>query len=429
MVCLLLLLFTAGSAESLLSDSASPEKVRQGSSQTELWSFYASTRGLRSIPYLILFNTAMTDACALHLSHLVTSHNVPKQLLTYVPPAKAGPPAQQLLTYDEEFRCQGIVYLPNANMGNAGLKVLELAETLRIGLLEEIAQEGATTPSLPQGTFEVSNTARRASEALVSSAASVVPNRRRSMASTTIGRRGGYDNSRITRIELDRAIHRVQGDTLRDAGQFNNDLWRTSLKMLSLSRAICLMPRQERQNPIRYLEEAKPSTSPERPSTKTKYSDDDFNFPALPNPLSKSLRPLTSSAPLAPTNPNQPLTRRFHHHRKDSLTFMTPITTPPPPPTLPAASPERPTQPELTSEDTYRSSLPLGFSFQVWRRIIAIAADADGIMSEAQQRSVLRWGMDRGTLSRESESLGLAEYTQIWKVLEGMGCLSYEVNT
>ncbi len=407
-----------------MSDSKSPEKVGQVIAQAELQPFYASTRGLRSVPYLIFSNTSMTDTCALHLSYLITGHSTPKQLLTRVPPAKAGPPAQQLLAYDEECRCQGIVYFPNLNMGNAGLKALELSETLRISLLEELAQDGAITPS--QVSFDGSDIARRASEAHTISVTAVAPDRRRSTPSIMNGQRRGHDNARTTRIELERARHRVQGDTLRDAGQQSNDLWRTSLKMLSLSRTMCLMSRQLRpRNPIKYLEGVRPSTSPERLSARTKYSDDDFNFPALPNPLSKPLRPLTTSAPLAPANPNQPLSRRFHQHEKDTFTFLTPISTPSPPPTT---CPPLPTQPDPTTENTYRSSLPLDFSFGVWRRIIAEAAGANGIMSEAQQRSVLRWGMDRGTLNREMESLGLPENVQIWKVLEGTDCLAYEAN-
>lgn len=425
MVCLPLLRFAAGSAESQCSDLKSSEKSGQATAQAELQSFYASTHGLRSVPYLVFSDTAMTDACALHLSYAVASHNVPIQLLTRVPPAKAGPPAQQLLAYDEESRCQGILYFPNAKIGNAGLKVLELSEASRISLLEEIAQEGATTPS--QSSFEISSTTRRASEAPVNSTAGVIPNRRRSTTSVTSSQHRGHDTARFTRIELERAQHRVQGDTLRDAGQQNNNLWRTSLEMLSLSRTICLMPKHERpHNPIRYLDGVRTSTSPERPSTKTKHSGDDFNFPALPNPLSKPLRPLTPSAPLAPANPNQPLTRRFYQHQKDSITFMTPISTPPP---LPAAPPPTSTQSKPREQDTYRSSLPLGFSAGVWRRILALAANAGNVLSEAQQRSVLRWGMDRGTLGRERESLGLAEHAQIWKVLDGMGCLAYEGNS
>ncbi len=424
MVCSPPLLFTAGSAECRVSDPKSPEKAGHLTTQAELQPFYASTRGLRSVPYLIFSNTAMTDACALHLSYLVAYHNIPKQLLERVPPAKAGPPAQQLFAYDEELRCHGIVYFPNSNMGNAGLRVLELAENLRISLLNEIAHDGVTTRS--QDSFEVNNAARRASEAHANSVTGLVLDRRRSTSSMTNGQRRGYDTARIARIELERARHRVQGDTLRDAGQQSTELWQTSLKMLSLSRTICLMPRQVRpQNPINYLEGVRPSISPERPSTRTKYSDDDFNFPALPNPISKPLKPLTIPAPLAAANPNQPLTRRFHQHQKDTFTFLTPISTP----TLqPAPCPPPATQPEPTRQTTYRSSLPLGFSFGVWRRIIAITAGANGIMSEAQQRSVLRWGMDRGTLNRERESLGLAENVQIWKVLEGTDCLAYEAN-
>ena len=58
---------------------------------------------------------------------------------------------------------------------------------------------------------------------------------------------------------------------------------------------------------------------------------------------------------------------------------------------------------------------------------MVVAAGAEDVMSEAQQRSVLRWAMDRGTLSKERESLGLKESAQIWKVLEGMECLAYEM--
>ena len=402
------------------------ERARQVTPQPDVQSFYASTCGLRSVPYLILSGTAMTDTCALHLSHVITSHNISEQLLTRVPPAKAGPPAQQLLAYDEESRCEGIIYFPNKDMGNAGLKVLELAETLRMNLLEELSHEGATTPSLPQNSFEVSNTVRRASEAPISTMTSASPNRRRSRTSTTNSPHGGRDNARIIRIELDRARHRVQGDTLRDAGPLSNDLWETSLKMLSLSRVICIMPRQERpQIPVRPLENAKPSTSSERPPAKTKRSDNDSNFPALPNPITKPPRSVTASVPLASANPNQLLSRRLHQHRKDSTAPMT-LDHTPPPPAAPTAILTLPTRSKLSRRDSYRSSLPLGFSFQVWRKIIAAAAGADGVMNEAQQRSVLRWGMDRGTLSRERESLGLPEYTQIWKVLDGMGCLAYE---
>ena len=397
----------------------------------ELQSFYASTRGLRSVPYIIFSNTAMVDACALHLSYLVVSHDKPRQLLIRVPPAKAGPPAQQLLAYHEEVRCQGIIYHPNTDIGHAGLKILELSEALRMKIAEELAQEGLSTPTPTQSSFPVNGTTRRVSEAHVNSVAGVAPNRRRSTPAIANSQRRGQDDARLTSIELEKARHRVQGDTLRDVGQQSNDLWRASLEMLSLSRTICLTLRPERQErpqyQAKYLEGVRPTTSPERP-TRSKHSDDDFNFPALPNPLSKPLKPFTTSTALTPTNPNQPLSRKFHHIQKDNFTFLTPIYTPAPLPSpIPVLCLPPPSRPEPIIQNTYRSSLTLGFSSEVWRKILATAAGADGIMSESQQRSVLGWGMDRGTLSRERDSLGLADHAQIWRVLEATGCLAYDL--
>ena len=152
----------------------------QIASDQEAVELYASTRGLRSVPYLIFAgtyqkkserrelacsfmatwkvvansfyiatDTSMTEACALHLSYIVPHHPIPTQLMQRVPPAKAGPPAQRLCTYNldvcvvlrssgifqvreqmtdwQQSRCQGVIYFPNPHLGNAGLKVLELA--------------------------------------------------------------------------------------------------------------------------------------------------------------------------------------------------------------------------------------------------------------------------------------------------------------
>ena len=77
----------------------------------------------------------MTDACALHLSYIVSCHHIPDQLLQYVPPPKAGNPTQQMLAYDTVSGCSGIIYLPNSVLGPTGRKVLELSECERMGSL------------------------------------------------------------------------------------------------------------------------------------------------------------------------------------------------------------------------------------------------------------------------------------------------------
>jgi hypothetical protein len=75
----------------------------------------------------------------------------------------------------------------------------------------------------------------------------------------------------------------------------------------------------------------------------------------------------------------------------------------------------------------YRSNLPCQLPEDVWRRIIAFAAGADGVMSVGQQRSMLAYAMDLTTVKKENEQLGLTRANQIWKILEATGCLSYEM--
>lgn len=149
---------------------------------------YATTRGLRSVPYIVLSNSDMTETGALHLSYILEVHHVPERLLTRVPHAKAGAPAQQLLSFDES-PCRGIIYHPNPLLGSAGHKVLELAEVMR--------------------------------------------DRQLDYAGDDLGN------------ELDRARSRIQGTTLQRAGPQSNDLWRAAFKMLSLGREIRPQTRNE----------------------------------------------------------------------------------------------------------------------------------------------------------------------------------------
>ncbi len=57
---------------------------------------------------------------------------------------------------------------------------------------------------------------------------------------------------------------------------------------------------------------------------------------------------------------------------------------------------------------------------------MGLHVQADRFMTRNQQCNVLRWATDRRTLGKELESLGKPESAQIWKVLDGMGCLAYE---
>lgn len=397
-----------------------PEKPASVVNHPEALEIYATTRGLRSVPYLILSNTEMTETCALHLSYVVATHNMPERLLTRVPAAKGGPPSQHLLAYDNETRCRGIVYLPNSHLGTPAMKVLDLSEAVREGSFDDIDQEEnpeATTPML-----KLANATRR-----ISDTRGVATGRRRSTLSTGSADHGRQTDRNSISVELDRARSRIQGNALQELGPRSNDLWRVALKMLTLSRDIRpAIKKQQRHVGHR--------------------NRDDSGLPALPDTDSRALRSSSSSrTPLAAGKPNlQITTPLFGQWRLDNSRLVPVVddkpfsakTSPPANPVSPAKPPSPANLRSLENSLTptipkapYRTQLPCGFPKEVWARIMAAAVGAEDIMSETQQRSVLQWAMDRGTLGRERESLGLKESAQIWKVLEGTGCLAYEMKS
>ena len=367
------------------------DQTEPGSSlgHAEPLDIYITTKGLRSVPYLILSNTGMTEACALQLSYVIGSHNMPEKLLSRVPVAKAGPHTQQLLAYDSETRCRGIVYFPNSNLGGAAMKVLELAEAVREGLCEDFDLDGEEgfgdlvhKPKPAENGRKISDPASK------------------------------YGNKICISVELDRARSRIQGNVLQEFGPGSNDLWRTALKMLTLCRNI---------HPVQ--EKKKRSSVIKRPEI-------------MPEITSRTHRTgLSVSTPLGTKNPNQPIANPFAGQWRLDNSQLVPVMAPikpslatpckplPAPPNFaPCISP-----PASTISTPYRTKLPCGLPDDIWRRIMATAAGANSILSVAQQRSVIRWAMDRSSLNKEKEFLGLKGSAQIWKVLEGMGCLAYDM--
>ena len=63
---------------------------------------------------------------------------------------------------------------------------------------------------------------------------------------------------------------------------------------------------------------------------------------------------------------------------------------------------------------------------QAWEKIFYFLTDPAGILSERQRRAVIAWGSNRDTLASEAEILGKPASVQIWRVLEGMDCLTYD---
>lgn len=376
----------------------------------EIPAIYTSTSGLRSVPYLIFSATSMTETCALHLSYVLAHHSLPEKLLPHVPAAKAGLPAQQLFAYDQTSGCRGVIYNLNPGLGPAGTKVLDLAELVREGRSieeDDEADSGLSEAGSPQ--LKSGANIRKFSDVRTNLTAT---SRRRSSSVVVGTDQGGYSSRISANIELDRARSRIQGNTLQDAGVGSNDLWRAALKMLALGRRIRPVIKEPPPTRINRVHDAKLT-----------------NFTPQ-----KSRPPSLQMSPLASRNLNQPM--NFTQWRLENSKLI-PVTAPEPvvvvvkkpsPAPIGGSSISSPGSAKAQDLPPYRTQLPCGFSEDVWRRIIAFSTGAHAIMSEGQQRSMLGWAMDRGTLIKEKESWGLKESAQIWKVLEATGCLAYAVN-
>jgi len=349
----------------------------------------------------------MDESSALHLSYILANHYTPERLLPRVPPAKAGPSAQQLALYDKTG-CRGIIYLPNSSLTSPALKALELSEAARtetLGVSTSIEESQFTQVQDVSGEMS-----RRASEPQVSPVG--VSNHRRQISTLIDLDVGEPDPGAIARADLDRARSRIQGNALQDHGQHRNDLWGTALEMLTLCRDV-----QPQDKPL----------PPGTPPVKTKPSI----IKTLEVPGVKPKKQRTLSLALGSKNPNLPMPPRSDPPWKKGTSIPPTPTVIPPTPQLPP-KPQMPPMSELAVRipgltQKYRSKLPCGLPEDTWRRIMGFAVDAGDILSDNQQRSVLKYAMDRSTLRRESESLGLKEATQIWRILEGMDCLAYEM--
>lgn len=384
----------------------------------------------------------MTDTCALHLSYIVHSHYTPDKLLPRVPGAKAGGPAKQLACYDNETNCGGIIYSTNAAISKAGLKALELAEALRFEDLEEASEDEPEAPPTPT---KAGKRAQRASEAEFTPPTVTTGKRRRARTS------GGPDDT--TELALQRARTRLQINALETEGLHSNELWRTSLKMLCLSREIQPQPQYEptpkgssapppqARKPIIKTLEVPGYVGGKKPAKQLKpaqslplFAERDLNLPIVPY-----------TGPPPPGLPSVPMYQKsWLSHAPPEINLITPTPVPSSgsasdysdpaasdcsdPPASDSSDPSRPpVAPKHTK--SYRTDLPCGFTEEIWCRILGYATNPNEIMSVKQREKMFEWALDRKTLSWEMDHLVYTEAGQIWRVLDGAGCLAYEMET
>lgn len=366
-------------------------------------------RGLRSIPYLIISKTELSDKAALFLSYILPVHLTPDRLLRYLPPARPGFQSEILDRYDHFSGCSGIVYQKNEQFTSLGLKVLELAEHIRDATLYP-----APVPSRSRQVSDISNTPLTP----------LRPRKETLLSSLSHSPHINYGAA----VELERARSKIQGALLKESGTGSIEVWRTALRMLATSRTILFDKENTGSDYFSFGGRSLNFSSPTR-----------SGFSSL-NSVPFSLH---TSCLSHPQNVNF---QQHHPHILDGSAWDGPnlaaigdpiqrkdISDPPSPTRIAFASSvksfEQEEDQQQGAEDKPKGpkDLPGNLPEDIWVQIITLATDPKDILSAKQRRNVVGWARTSDTLERERELAGKPKPVQVWRLLEGLECLGCEI--
>ena len=384
-------------------------------------------RGLRSIPYFIFSNTGATDCAILFLSYVLPVHATPELLMPYFSPPKLGNQADILDAY-YTTNCRGIVYRPNDKLSLFSQRLLECAEARREGKTLKI-METETNPYT--GKVQL----RRNSDANLPLHST--PNLRENVAWVLTPK-----SPVSSAPELERARSKIQGVILRESGPHSVALWTAALKMLVLARLIMFDPnagpyegqsRLSRRRDItpvfgsasvanQHGGHSPPVTPTRGPANVLEYSITDSQ--TWPSMGSGHPTRLHNQDRFSPPVWGLSGAARFPKLELELATIPDAEELVVPNLTKPGEAPPSPAPSEgfLAVGSDFLGNLPK----DLWKKIIAMAADPNELLSTKQQRNVFNWAKTRDTLERERELVGKLRSLQIWRVLDGMECLAYE---
>ncbi|KAL1956281.1 hypothetical protein VTO42DRAFT_7454 [Malbranchea cinnamomea] len=363
---------------------------------------YASTRGLRSVPYLVFSNTCTTNAGAFHLWNMIMQHRSPAQLLEFLPPGKSMAPLEG--AHDS---C-GIIYSPNEQLGQLGRRLLELGAKYR-----ELMSHQGTHVESSESNYEDDD-----DEELIKK----------------------READRAAQVEMGRVKNRLLLDVIKTEGMHSVDLWSVAFKMMVISRAILLENKDEpkpvenssNESPICSLVEEKDS----KPTAASAFTDfvEEFPIPSIrsriPHPasrfwteedfpsLSSSLHRTESKNPQT----SVPKQQKGRSNREPSQ----PVTAATPDGTTGARAMSGNALAKITASAAHLEAKRFGLPMELWRKIIAEAIAGSEILSEEQQMEVLKYASEWVSIKQELRIKGGTEFEQQWKILASMDCLSYK---
>ncbi|CCX14255.1 Similar to hypothetical protein AOL_s00215g100 [Arthrobotrys oligospora ATCC 24927]; acc. no. EGX43364 [Pyronema omphalodes CBS 100304] len=325
--------------------------------------------GLRSVPYIILSQVEITDCMALCLSYILPTHPVPERIMKYhlMDESKNSTTAEALEKY-YLTGCRGIVYhLPNEKSKDLQTRVIKSSEALRDGrTVTVIEPEPNITPRGPGVKHYEVRPKVTQPKGLSFELRNEVP-------------------TGSTRV-LESARSKIEGELLKSNGPHCVKLWITALRVLCLARQILFDPNAD-------------------PSEAILKGSGRRHFSAPPNAGSRTTVTTVhhgpSSPPDSPTRRGSPGTLVVPDSAYDSSSVKSDST---------------------TSSHVLIGKLPE----RIWREIIRLEADPDGLLSTTQFSTLCDWAKVRYTLEKEREQAGQHLHAQIWRFLQGVDCLSYQ---
>ena len=185
---------------------------------------------------------------------------------------------------------------------------------------------------------------------------------------------------------------RLQRTTIENVGVRGIQLWHAAFKMMYIARVI--MPpanpmRRRSESPIYALQMA---MIPGSPPGSTLSTAEQTSTPTTPTPIDFSRQPIAgreTQHSLFPTSMNVQCTQR----------------------------------PGPDHDPNNLGNLPT----YLWRHIFEFYAQARGILNSTQQNAVIAYARDRSNIAAEKQLQIKGESHRIWKALDAMNCLTYEM--
>ncbi|KAF2841830.1 hypothetical protein M501DRAFT_1013218 [Patellaria atrata CBS 101060] len=374
-------------------------------------------QGLRSIPYLVFSDVSMTDSGALHYSQILERHYHPQQLMRGVKPSSLATVYDE---YHKKTQCWGLIHFPNGTLTATGEKLLYHAEAVRQSLsrfadeglgslLAQVTSTGTAYTSSLEASQRRSSVAER-NQRLSSNLTS--HQRHSSTIPAGSGPAGSYsedpslpnEDILATEEQLVSVRKRIERIMMAEGQLSEVQLWRSSLRLLVLSRVMF----------------AKIGPTPK--STSGGVSTYASDLVVAPSPSSTPIFAITSTS-------NQPTYASVTEY--GSVTeFNKRKKQPSPTKVGPKGAPVKSTvraKIVVGSGGISDPGLPMQLPMKVWRQIILCAAKGEGVVSEEQQDRIIAYAQDRASLEIERGFANKNDSIRMWRILEAIGCLTYQV--